>query len=234
MINRVQKSEDAEICKKILAVMSLVYRPITLDELAALVEIPDDLFVDDETLVEIISVCGSFLTLRENVIVFVHQSAKEFLLERAHIKVLPTDIKAEHLTIFSRSLQIMFKTLRRDIVNLESITLSIEEITQPSQNPLAAAKYTCEYWVDHLHEGWSGEDKDHSLDDDGGYVARFLRQSYLHWLEALGILGSLPLGITAMLKLEDLLQVSDYLIPIIIRLLTRKPTIEKRKISGFT
>jgi hypothetical protein len=210
MINQVQKSEDAEICKRILAVMSLVYRPITLDELAALVELPDILSADDEALKEIISVCGSFLTLRGNVIVFVHQSAKEFLLEKARIKVLPTDIKAEHLIIFSRSLQTMIKTLRRNIFDLESITLSIKEITKPSPSPLAAAKYTCEYWVDHLQEGWSSEDKDHSLDDDSGYVARFLRQSYLHWLEALGILGSLPLGITAMLKLEDLLQVSHY------------------------
>lgn len=212
MINRVQKSEDAEICKRILAVMSLVYRPINLDELVALVEVPDDLSADNEALVEIISICGSFLTLRGNVIVFVHQSAKEFLLERARIKVLLTDIKAEHLTIFLQSLQTMFKALRRNIFDIESTTVSIKEITQPSLNPLAAAKYMCEYWVDHLQEGWSGEDEGLSLDDNGGYVAKFLRQSYLHWLEALGILGSLSLGITAMLKLEDFLQVSDYLV----------------------
>lgn len=77
---------------------------------------------------------------------------------------------------------------------------------------VAAVKYACVYWVDHLLDGWCGEDKYHSVDDDG-YVDRFLRQKYLHWLEGLGILGCVPEGITAMLKLEGFLQVSKYSIP---------------------
>jgi hypothetical protein len=72
MINQVRKSEDAELCKRILAVMSLVYRPIALDELTALVKMPDDLSDDYKALVEIIEVYSSFLTLRKNVIIFVY------------------------------------------------------------------------------------------------------------------------------------------------------------------
>lgn len=34
-------------------------------------------------------------------------------------------------------------------------------------------------------------------------VDRFLRQEYLHWLEAFGIMGSVPKGITAMLILLE-------------------------------
>ncbi|KAJ5538249.1 hypothetical protein N7494_007728 [Penicillium frequentans] len=202
MLDQVRKSEDAELCKRILAVMSIVYRPITLDELTATVEIPNGL--DDEALLEIIVLCGSFLTLRDDVIVFVHQSAKEFLVEKAHIEVFPEDQEAEHLAIFSQSLLTMFKTLRRNIFDIESFGISTKEFTQPSPNPLAAAKYACVYWVDHLQEGWCGEDTAHSLDER--CVDNFLRQKYLHWLESLGILGSLSEGITAMLKLEDLLQ----------------------------
>lgn len=59
--------------------MSTVYRPITLSELSSLIEMPDYDY-DNEALSEIITVCGSFLTLRENTITFVHQSAKDFLL----------------------------------------------------------------------------------------------------------------------------------------------------------
>jgi hypothetical protein len=208
MIDQVRKSDDAELCKRILAVMSIVYQPITLDELTALVKLPDDLPNNYEAFLQIISICGSFLTVRENVIVFVHQSAKEFLLEKVRIEVFPRGKEAEHLQIFSRSLQIMFKTLRRNIFDIPFVGISTDEFTQPSPNPLATAKYACRYWIDHLQDGWCGKDKDHSL-DDGGYVDRFLQQNYLHWLESLGILGSVPQGITAMLKLEGLLQVSD-------------------------
>lgn len=227
MIDQVRKSEDAELCKRILAVMSIVYRPITLDELTTLVEIPDGL--DDEALLEIIVLCGSFLTLRDDVVVFVHQSAKEFLVEKAHVDVFPEDQEAEHLAIFSRSLQTMSKTLRRNIFDIE-FGISTKEFTEPSPNPLAAAKYACVYWVDHLQKGWCGEDTAHSLDER--CVDNFLRQKYLHWLESLGILGSLSEGITAMLKLEELLQVSEYLNSENIRFLTRHPLTEKRKVTG--
>jgi hypothetical protein len=160
MIDQVRTSEDAELCKRILAVMSIVYRPITFDELTALVEIPDDLSDDHEALLEIIAVCGSFLILRENIILFVHQSAKEFLLENARIEVFLGDKEAEHLAIFSRSLQTMFKTLRRNILDINFVGISIEDITQESLSRLAAAKYACVYWVDDLREGWCGEVKD--------------------------------------------------------------------------
>ncbi len=210
MMDQVHNSEDAKICKRILAVMSLVYRLITLDELTALIEIPDDLSDDYEDLLQIIAVYGSFLAVREKVIVFVHQSAKEFLFEKARIEMFPEDKEAEHLAIFSRCLRTLFKTLRRNIFNIKVAGTPIERFAQPSPNPLAVAQYACVYWVDHLQEGWCGEDKDHSL-DDGGYIEDFLRRQYLHWLECLGILGSLSEGISAMLKLEDILHVSDHL-----------------------
>ncbi|KAI3195129.1 hypothetical protein DTO013E5_10216 [Penicillium roqueforti] len=91
MIDQVHNSEDAESCKRILAVMSIVYRPIAFDELVSLVELPDDLSSDSEALSEIIAICGSFLTVREDTIVFVHQSAKEFLLRESQNGVFPGD-----------------------------------------------------------------------------------------------------------------------------------------------
>ncbi|CEJ62843.1 hypothetical protein PMG11_11328 [Penicillium brasilianum] len=204
MIDQVRISEDAEVCKRILAVMSIAYRPITPDELTTIVEIPDDISDDDVALLEIIAVCGSFLACREDVIVFVHQSAKEFLLEKARFELFPEDREAEHFAIFSRSLESMFKTLQHNILDIKPVGSSNEEFTRSRLNPLVAVKYACVYWVDHLLEGWCSEDNYHSL-DDRSCLDKFLRQKYLHWLESLGILGCIPEGITAMLKLEDLL-----------------------------
>jgi hypothetical protein len=92
-----------------------VYRPIALDELASLVELPNSLSNDSEALSEIIAIYGSFLTMREDTIIFVYQSVKEFLLREMQNRGFPRGIEAEHHTIFSRSLQTISKTLRRDI-----------------------------------------------------------------------------------------------------------------------
>ncbi|OOQ87565.1 hypothetical protein PEBR_15599 [Penicillium brasilianum] len=141
MIDQVLTSEDADLCKRILAVMSIVYWPITLEELAALVEMPDDLLDVYEALLGIVVICGSFPTLREDVLVFVHQSAEEFLLGKARLKLFSGDQKAEHLAISSRSPQIMFKTLQRNILDTKLGGISTEELTHPRSNPLAAVKY---------------------------------------------------------------------------------------------
>ncbi|CAG8937555.1 unnamed protein product [Penicillium salamii] len=212
MIDQVCNSEDAESCKRILAVMSIVYRPIAFDELASLVELPDDLAGDSEALSDIIAICGSFLTVREDTIIFVHQSAKEFLLRETQTGVFPRGIEAGHQKVFSRSLEAMFKTLRRDIFQIKLPGFPIEKVIPPSPNPLAAATYACVYWVDHLHH--SRCHKERNLDiDERGCVGDFLQKKYLHWLEALSVLGSISQGIAAMLKLEELVQVSSCLYP---------------------
>ncbi|KAJ6118763.1 hypothetical protein N7471_013383 [Penicillium samsonianum] len=197
MIDQVRESEDAELCKQILAIMSTVYRPITLSELKSLIEVPGADYDDDESLSEIIAVCGSFLTLRESTIIFVHQSAKDFLLREALNEILPGGMGADHHTIFARSLEVMSKTLRRDIFDIKLPGFPIKDIRQPSPNPLAAAQYACVYWVDHFQSSERNEIYELSL-DEMGCVDAFLRQEYLHWLEALSILGRISYGIQAM------------------------------------
>jgi hypothetical protein len=103
MMDQVCNSKNTKLCKSILAVVSVVYRPITLDELASFIDMPDSVS-DDESLTEIIGLCGSFLTLRERIISFVHRSAKDFLLKEASDNIFPSGIEDVHYTIFSRSL----------------------------------------------------------------------------------------------------------------------------------
>ncbi|KAJ5895429.1 hypothetical protein N7495_007120 [Penicillium taxi] len=167
--------------------------------------LPDDDYDDQDYLSEIIAVCGSFLTLREDTITFVHQSAKDFLLREALNEILPRGIGAEHHIIFSRCLEVMFKTLRRDIFDIKLPGFSIKDVRQPSPNPLAAAEYACVYWIDHLQDSERNKFYDLSL-SDRGRMDEFLQEKYLHWLEALSILGCISTGIQAMQKLEKLLQ----------------------------
>lgn len=195
-IRNLEDDEDVELCQQILAVASIVYRPITLDELASLVEMPDACGNDD-AMIEVIGLCGSYLTLRERTIFFVHQSAKEFLLRSASNIVFPSGIEDIHHTVFLRSLQAI-SILRRDIYNLKSPGTPIEQVKQPSPDPLTPARYSCTYWVDHLHDCGIRDADDDAID-------KFIRQKYLYWLEALSLLRSLSHGVLSMIKLEDLL-----------------------------
>ena len=207
MMDQIFNSEYAELCKGILAVVSVMYRPIALVELASFVDMPNGVS-DDESLTEIIGLCGSFLTLRERTISFVHQSAKDFLLKEASNDIFPFGIKDVHYTIFSRSLQAMSRTLRRDVYSLGAPGFSIDRVKQPDPDPLAAARYPCLYWIDHLLDCDTRANASSNL-KEGGLVYKFLYQSYLYWLEAISLMRSLSGGIVMIRKLENWLKVNS-------------------------
>ncbi|KAH6724958.1 hypothetical protein BKA61DRAFT_537037 [Leptodontidium sp. MPI-SDFR-AT-0119] len=140
MMHQIGESDGAEVCRQVLASVAILYRPVTIPELIALVEQLED-FVDDlESVREIISLCGSFLTLREDTVYFVHQSAKDFLIDKAPQEPLLFRAQNVHNSIFSRSLQLMSMTLRRDIYNLRAPGISIDQVKPPDPDPLAAIR----------------------------------------------------------------------------------------------
>lgn len=211
MMTYIQESPDAGLCKRILAIVSVVYRPITLHELGALLDMPysisDDDDDDGENLAEIIALCGSFLTLREDTISFVHQSAQDFL--KSLKEVFPTGIETQHHEMHTKSLGLMLTTLKRDIYNLgaRALGLHVRQIQKPNPDPLAAIKYASLYWVEHLEDSGFSQDADPYVEKG---IETFLQEKYLQWLEAVSILGNISQGITAILKLEGILQVSHY------------------------
>ncbi|KAK4194063.1 hypothetical protein QBC40DRAFT_189050, partial [Triangularia verruculosa] len=64
----------------ILAVILVVYRPIILNKLPALVDMPNYISRNDKALTKIVGLCDSFPTLCQRTISFIYQSAKDFLL----------------------------------------------------------------------------------------------------------------------------------------------------------
>lgn len=205
MMQQISQSDEAELCKQMLAPIALVYRPITIKELAALVEqLEGD---DPESIRELIGLCGSFLTLRNETIYFVHQSAKDFLFANALNEVFPSGREEVHYTIFSRSLQVMSNTLKRDVYSLGTLGHPAERVYQLHQNPLAASRYSCIYWADHLCDSnfTSLASYDNVL-HDGGIVDVFLREKFLNWLEALSLCEGVPKGVVSVAKLLSLIQ----------------------------
>ncbi|KAF2433517.1 HET-domain-containing protein [Tothia fuscella] len=208
MLQQLRLSYRADLCKCILATMAVVYRPVTLHELKCLVDMPDHIADDLESVMEIIRLCGSFLTVRNGAVYFVHQSAKDFLLEEASDEIFPTGLAEVHYSIMSRSLRTLSLTLQRDMYSLRALGYPIDKVKQPDPDPLAKSRYACVFWIDHLSDWFSLSCADPYGDlQAGGTVEVFIKEKYLYWLEALSLCKSMSEGVVLIEKLEALLQV---------------------------
>ncbi|KAL7904224.1 hypothetical protein GGI35DRAFT_472586 [Trichoderma velutinum] len=67
-ILKIDDDDDVALCKKVLAIVLTVYRPVTLHELYSLVGSPEEFSEDILLFAEIIYLCGSFLTIRDPLI----------------------------------------------------------------------------------------------------------------------------------------------------------------------
>ncbi len=102
----------------------------------------------------------------------------------------------------------MSENLQRNIYGLQHPGLSVHAIMRPDPDPLAPVRYACLYWIDHLWETNQGHDQA-SLYDNGP-VHIFLRDHFLHWLEALALMGSVSDGVFALANLAKSLTVSCF------------------------
>jgi hypothetical protein len=208
MLEQIRQSDSADLCMYLLAAMAVVYRPIFLTELTSfgdmLIEFSDDI----RAIREVISLCGSFLTIRDSTIYFVHQSAKDFLLDSASDRIFPRGQGAVHSTILTGSLLALGNTLRRDIYDLRAPGYSIEQVRRPDPDPLAALRYACIYWVDHLCDWLSADHANFSNNlNHNSNIQTFIREKYLYWLEVLSLYRSMSEGVISMARLYSLIQV---------------------------
>ena len=98
--------------------------------------------------------------------------------------------------------------LRRDMYGLRALGYPIKRVKQPDPDPLAASRYSCVYWVDHLYDSNPNSCANYSVDlQDGGTVDSFIQKKYLYWLEALSLCMSISKGVVSMAKLKALIQV---------------------------
>jgi hypothetical protein len=203
MMEYIRHSDDAELCRRILAVVAVVYRPVVLEELMVLLEASD--IADTDSMQEIINLCGSFLNLRNKTIYFVHKSAQDFLLNHAAGEVFPYGLEYVHSNIFTKSLEVISTSLHSCMWKFDDWGSSIEEIKPPDPDPLEELRYSCTHWVDHLDEA-SSEIRQSALSDVGS-VKNFFKRKYLYWLEALSLCKALTKGVVAMAKLQSIAQV---------------------------
>ncbi|SPO01835.1 uncharacterized protein DNG_04508 [Cephalotrichum gorgonifer] len=191
----VEEARHLQHCRDVLVVTLLAYRPLSLDEIAVLVPWAAD--TDPYTIIE---KCNSFLAVAGEMVTLIHQSAKDYLGEKYKSKLQPAGPTQGHADMATRSIDAMFSSLRRNMYNL-GFGFTPEDMKPPNPDPLAATRYSCVFWADHLclPDG-KGSECTTELADDGP-VFNFLKEHFLHWIESLSLLGKLSDGLLSVRKL---------------------------------
>ncbi|KAL8404268.1 hypothetical protein RB594_009215 [Gaeumannomyces avenae] len=186
MIEQMQRlrGRNPEHCRLVLSAATLAYRPLRLRELGAVSGLPDKISRVVEYIRQIVTMSGSFLTVRGETVDFVHKSAKDYLIEKAARTIFPTGPAAAYHAMFRQSLDAVRscgerKILRRDIYSLRRPSTLIDNVKVPDPDPLAAVRYSCVYWIDHLLEAQHQHDFRDAVRDNGG-VHNFLQQYCLY------------------------------------------------------
>ncbi|KAI1159803.1 hypothetical protein F5B18DRAFT_559525 [Nemania serpens] len=206
LTQQVLKSNKVRLCRQILAVQLLAYRPLSLAELFFLVEIPDTLRLSPKERKTIVELCGSLLTIVDNTVYFVHQSAKDYLIEHASRLILGESVDAGHYTVMTRSIQVLSNTFKKNMCELPSLVSGIDTLRVLNPDPLDEMNYTSVYWADHLE---SAKAMGSQGLKDGGLVHMFFKKHLFHWLKALNLYGRRGSGIEALTKVLSLLQESQ-------------------------
>ncbi|KAF4345634.1 vegetatible incompatibility het-E-1 [Fusarium beomiforme] len=212
MMQEVEESGHRSRCKDILAVTALVHRPISLAELSSSARSLSQFSDDLESLKRLVLRCGCFLVVPDDIVYFMHQSAKDYLLENEFAKEcvweakhedLPSrEITRSHRAVLLTILKTLRDTLKHDIYDLKEPGASIRDFeVKGATGPLVPFGYACCYWTDHLL----------SFDDQIAHdILGFLKGTSLYWLEACALLGKVPVAVLAIQKLQKLALGTSY------------------------
>ncbi|RJE17667.1 NACHT domain protein [Aspergillus sclerotialis] len=187
-INRIKSEREREFCKKVLEAACFASRPLSFDEVHAIAGLPPKLQAP-----KIVTRCGSFLTVHNDVVYLFHHSTGEYLT-RYFESNSPGGPPKAHEALAKQAILAMSKGLRYNMYELKPETESKSFIPPPGAKPLGAIQYSCEFWVHHLLQGTS------PIADDSP-VLSFLETHFLHWLESLSLLSKLPSALTAIREL---------------------------------
>ncbi|EPS43156.1 hypothetical protein H072_2850 [Dactylellina haptotyla CBS 200.50] len=201
MVSQIRNSDDVELYKSILGIVSVVKQPITLVDLASFINADhdSDFYL---SLPDAVDECGSFLTVRDSTIFFVHQSAQVYLIKHAGNLIFTGGcIEGQQRLMVLQSLDVLDRVLRRNVYDLPNLDCAVDLIIVPDIDPLAPILYISIYWIDHLCE--AGSIHYIELLCSNGRVDAFLSKHFLHWLEALSLTDHILDGIIAITKLNN-------------------------------
>jgi len=139
-----------------------------------------------------------------------HLSFRDFLLDdqRCNDPQFCVVAHSAHMELAVSCIEVMSNCLKQDICSLKLPGVLNNEVDRGIlQRCLPQElRYACRYWIDHLQRS------NVALDDGKppfhGRVHNFLKEHFLHWLEALSLMGNISDGVLMVKTFESMLKVS--------------------------
>lgn len=222
------KHKNPQNCRLILATVTMANHPLNLEEIAVLTGLmtnePNTVDASNKTnglerrsylngkskssksskqqINDMIKLCGSFLTIKDERVFIVHHSAKDFLLGDTFESFFQQQKSQLHQSLYLRSLSVLSSVLRRDIYQYKHPGSRIQ--VAPAPDPLRKVEYCCANWIVHLQACSDLIDEKHEV-----YFAleQFLSHKFLYWLEALCLTRRIFEAVNCMRILTDMTQV---------------------------
>jgi hypothetical protein len=195
------QDENDELCsvlRTVLGTVAVLFSSFSAPSLAALLNLTEAELV--EVLCDLHAIFDvpdePHLPIRPQ-----HASVRDFLLDSRRC----TDARfcvTEHLAhshVAQQCLRLLNDSLRRDICRLRTLGAFAKDVPQDVIHTcvLPHLRYACLYWVRHV-------ERSHNMRSLEATISIFMKQHYLHWLEALSLLGRLADGVELMAILEAL------------------------------
>jgi len=185
-IEQNETEEDVRDCVGILCFATAALRPVSTFEIGHLANVSNDIADDPQSAADLVALCGSFLSIRDGYIYFIHQSAKDYFTIGTGKRLLTSGLTEEHRRIFRKSHMLMSDILRRDMCRLQAPGIEIEEAAQEVDKIPGKILYPCLYWIEHASQVLS-------VYKDDAYIMRdiesFFKSHLLHWLEVMSLMG---------------------------------------------
>jgi hypothetical protein len=130
MIRIESETKHLQYYKDVLVAFFLIYCPLSLSELAVLVP-----WSEETNLYTIVEECELFLIIKEETVLLIHKSAKDYFKANYTSRLQQGGAVQEHADISRRSIDRMSK-LRKNIYALSHLRSESENIKIPSPDQL--------------------------------------------------------------------------------------------------
>ncbi|OCK81525.1 WD40 repeat-like protein [Lepidopterella palustris CBS 459.81] len=201
--DREEKDKLFKLFRAIVGAIVVLFDPLPAVMLSTLLN-RSDLDVD-QTLNDLHSVL-EVPESQANPIRLLHPSFREFLLDekRCQDRQFWVDEKQVHADLAKNCLRVMSKSLRRDICSLGAPGVLVDELvsSKVGQHLTQDVQYACKFWVQHLQRS-----KVQLRDNDEIHL--FLKEHFLHWLEALSLMGRLSDSVLILAVLHNIAKKQD-------------------------
>ncbi|KAG9087799.1 hypothetical protein FS749_002637 [Ceratobasidium sp. UAMH 11750] len=190
---------DVEAMKQVLYTVICAKEPMTIQTLTGM------LGVSISKLVRVVDPLRSVLHVSQGnqLVSTLHASFSDYMLNQDRSKGLFCNASAHHHFLALRCFDVMKKSLRFNICNLESsyvLDVDVPNLAARVDNAVSSHLfYACSHWADHVCEP----------EAEGGLMALlddFLSNGMLFWLEVLSLKKCIGVGATMLAKLQKWLQ----------------------------